>query len=51
MGLKESKMLIFWVFSLEFGDLSKMWYSDAVAVESAGQNSEMKTDAVLWYSK
>lgn len=50
MGLKESEMLIFWVFSLEFGDLSKMWYS-AVAVESAGQNSEMKTDAVLWYSK
>ena len=49
---KQNVMLAFWVFfSFEFDDLSKMWYSDAVAVESAGQTSEMKTDAVLWYSK
>lgn len=53
MSLKESKMLAFWVFfsSFEFDYLSNMWYSDAVAVESAGQTSEMKTDAILWYSK
>lgn len=56
MGLKVSEMLLaFWGFffsSFEFDDLNKMWYSDAVAVvESAGWTSEMKTDAVLWYSK
>lgn len=33
------------VFSFEYDDLSKMWYSDAV--ESAGWTLEMKTAAVL----
>lgn len=40
-------LLRFFFSSFEFDYLSNMWYSDAVAVESAGQTSEMKTDAVL----
>lgn len=44
---KQNVSLLSFFSSFEFGYLSKMWYSDAVAVESAGQTSEMKTDAIL----
>lgn len=48
MGLKESQLLCLpskCVFSFQYNNLSKMWYSGAV--ESAGWTLEMKTDAVL----